>query len=166
MTCESFLNMLMSFCYFQAMQFYFRWKLLKLFFIQNYPYIIVVISLKKFERYSKSYRIQWAWNIFFFQCCKEDQRKAVFISQTTRTQLKTVGEIIRNSDLTHCILVTCVSLDVVYLELNDGVKDVSDVSSGKAGTEGAKLLERMLLEWMNKKVRYQIILYLKIYKVR
>lgn len=96
--------------------------------------------------------------IFFFQCCKEDQKKAVFISQTTRTQLATIGEIIRNSDLTHCILVTCVSLDVVYLELNDGVRDVSDVvSSGKAGTEGAKLLERMLLEWMNKKVRYHII---------
>lgn len=44
------------------------------------------------------------------------------------------------------------SLDVVYLELNEG-KDVTDiVSAGKAFTAATKQLERMLMEWMGKKV--------------
>nr|XP_026499658.1 sec1 family domain-containing protein 2-like [Vanessa tameamea] len=86
-----------------------------------------------------------------FESAKKEQRKAVFITQTTSTQLRTISEIIRNSDFTHCILISCVSLDVVYLELNDG-KDLNDlVSSGKAQAEATKLLENMLLEWIGKK---------------
>ncbi|XP_045772551.1 sec1 family domain-containing protein 2-like [Maniola jurtina] len=101
-----------------------------------------------------------------FEYCKKDQRKAVFITQTTRTQLRTISEIIHNSDLTHCILVSCASLDVVYLELNDGVSNASDVTTaGKAGTEAAKRLERMLLEWINKKQSVVEVVYIPIFTI-
>lgn len=83
----------------------------------------------------------------------KDQKKAVFISQSTSTQLRTIREIIKHSDFSHCMLISTVSLDVVYLELNEG-KDVSDaVAAGKAPTEATKQLEGMLLEWIGKQVR-------------
>ncbi|XP_026736435.1 sec1 family domain-containing protein 2-like [Trichoplusia ni] len=86
-----------------------------------------------------------------FEFCSKDNKKAVFITQASSTQLKTIREIIRHSDLTHCILVSCVSLDVVYLEINDG-KDVGDaVSSGRGPAEATKQLESMLVEWIGKR---------------
>ncbi|KPI95637.1 Sec1 family domain-containing protein 2 [Papilio xuthus] len=86
-----------------------------------------------------------------FECAKKEHKKAVFITQSTSTQLQTIREIIRNSDFVHCILISCMSLDVVYLELNEG-KDVTDiVSAGKAFSEATKQLEGMLVEWMGKK---------------
>lgn len=58
----------------------------------------------------------------------------------------------RHSDLTHCILISSVSLDVVYFELNLG-KDVSDVvAAGKGPQEATKILEDMLYESIGKKV--------------
>ncbi|KAJ0176524.1 hypothetical protein K1T71_007703 [Dendrolimus kikuchii] len=85
-----------------------------------------------------------------FEHASKDNKKAVFITQTTETQLRTICEIIRHSDFTHCILISCVSLDVVYLELNEG-KDVSDIiATGKGPAEATKQLEGMLLEWIGK----------------
>ncbi|KAJ8731251.1 hypothetical protein PYW07_004415 [Mythimna separata] len=85
-----------------------------------------------------------------FEVCRKDQKKAVFITQTTNTQLRTISEIIRHSDLTHVILISCVSLDVVYLEVNDG-RDVNDVMvSGRAPIEATKQLEMMLIGWIGK----------------
>lgn len=85
-----------------------------------------------------------------FEVCKKDQKKAVFITQATNTQLRTISEIIRHSDLTHVILISCVSLDVVYLEVNDG-RDVSDVMiSGRSPIEATKQLEMMLVGWIGK----------------
>ncbi|XP_049873196.1 sec1 family domain-containing protein 2-like [Pectinophora gossypiella] len=86
-----------------------------------------------------------------FEFSRKDHKKAVFITQTTATQLRTIHEIIRNSDFTHCILISCVSFDVVYLELNEG-KDVSDViAAGRGPAEATKQLEAMLMEWIGKK---------------
>ncbi|XP_041979051.1 sec1 family domain-containing protein 2-like [Aricia agestis] len=86
-----------------------------------------------------------------FESSTSNHRKAVFITQATSTQLRTINDIIKNSDFTHCILISTVSLDVVYLELNDG-KDVTDViSSGRAPAEATKQLESMLIEWIGKK---------------
>lgn len=86
------------------------------------------------------------------QSSKKEHRKAVFISQTTNTQLQSIREIILHSDFTHCILISCVSLDVVYMELNEN-KDVSDIlASGRAPAEATKQLESMLLEWIAKTV--------------
>ncbi|XP_048478289.1 sec1 family domain-containing protein 2 isoform X2 [Plutella xylostella] len=85
-----------------------------------------------------------------FEYCKSEHKKALFITQATATQLSTIKEIIQNSDFTHCLLASTVSLDVVYLELNKD-KDVSDIiSAGKAPMECAKMLESMLLQWINK----------------
>ncbi|XP_053609312.1 sec1 family domain-containing protein 2-like [Plodia interpunctella] len=85
-----------------------------------------------------------------FETSKKEHKKAVFITQATSTQLQTVCEIIRNSNFIHCILISCVSLDVVYLELNEG-KDVSDiVAAGRAPAEATKLLEGMLQDAIGK----------------
>ncbi|CAH2215956.1 jg2667, partial [Pararge aegeria aegeria] len=98
--------------------------------------------------------------------CKNDQRKAVFITQTNRDQLRAIGEIIRNSNFTHCILVSCVSLDVVYLELNDGLRDVTDtLAAGRAAAEGAHLLEQMLLSWNNKRQSVMEVVYIPIFTI-
>lgn len=76
----------------------------------------------------------------------------MFITQTTTIQLRSIEQIINVSDFCHCTLISCVSLDAVYLELNEG-KDVSDViSAGRGPTEATKQLEEMLIEWMDKKV--------------
>lgn len=76
----------------------------------------------------------------------------MFITQTTSTQLRTIHEIIRNSDFAHCILISTISLDVVLLEINEG-KDVSDViTAGRGPAEATKQLEAMLIEWIGKKV--------------
>ncbi|KAL0883011.1 hypothetical protein ABMA27_016495 [Loxostege sticticalis] len=86
-----------------------------------------------------------------FEFSTKDHKKAVFITQTTATQLRTICDIIRNSDFTHCILISCVSLDVVFLEINEG-KDVSDViAAGKVQAECTKQLEGMLQDWIGKK---------------
>ncbi|VVC97547.1 unnamed protein product [Leptidea sinapis] len=62
----------------------------------------------------------------------KEQHKAVFLTQATSNQLQSIKDIVSNSNFTHCILISCASLDVVYLELNEG-KDVTDViTSGKA----------------------------------
>lgn len=67
-------------------------------------------------------------------------------------ELKTISEIIRHSDFTHCILISCVSLDIVYLEMNDE-KDENDViSSGRAPAEVTRKLEGKLAVWIGKKV--------------
>lgn len=59
--------------------------------------------------------------------------------------------------MTHCILISCVSLDVLYLELNKD-KDVTDiVTSGRAPNEATKQLEGMLSVWINNKVLTIII---------
>ncbi|XP_013194849.2 sec1 family domain-containing protein 2 [Amyelois transitella] len=85
-----------------------------------------------------------------FETSSKDHKKAVFITQATSTQLQTVCEIIRNSNFTHCILISCVSLDVVFLELNEG-RDVSDVvSAARAPAEAIKQLEGMLQDAMGK----------------
>lgn len=94
--------------------------------------------------------------LYFFyvilQSSGKEHRKAVFITQTTNTQLQSIREIILHSDFTHCILISCVSLDIVYMELNDN-KDVSDtLASGRAPAEATKQLENMLLEWIAKSV--------------
>lgn len=76
----------------------------------------------------------------------------MFITQATNTQLRTIQEIIRNSDFTHCILISTVSLDVVFLEINEE-KDVSDViAAGRGTAEATKQLEAKLIEWIGKKV--------------
>lgn len=76
----------------------------------------------------------------------------MFITQATWTQVQTICDIIRRSDFTHVILVSCVSLDVVFLELCAD-KDVSDkVAAGKGITEGIKLLEDILKESFEGKV--------------
>ncbi|XP_063825674.1 sec1 family domain-containing protein 2-like [Ostrinia nubilalis] len=85
-----------------------------------------------------------------FEFSTKEHKKAVFITQTTSMQLRTICDIIRNSDFSHCILISCVSLEVVYLELNEG-KDVSDViAAGKVQAECTKQLEKMLQEWIGK----------------
>ncbi|KAM3965112.1 sec1 family domain-containing protein 2 [Aphomia sociella] len=85
-----------------------------------------------------------------FEFSRKELKKAVFITQTTATQLQTICEIIRNSDFTHCILISCVSLDIVYLELNEG-KDVGDViAAGKGPAEATKHLEKLLLDAIGK----------------
>lgn len=85
-----------------------------------------------------------------FENVSKEHKKAVFITQATDTQLRTICEIIRHSDFTHCILISNTSLDVIYLELNEG-KDVSDViASGKGPSEAIKQLEGMLLECLKK----------------
>ncbi|KAL4716701.1 hypothetical protein ACJJTC_004820 [Scirpophaga incertulas] len=85
-----------------------------------------------------------------FEFSSKDLKKGVFITQATSTQLKTIREIIKNSDFTHCILISCVGLDIVYLELNQG-KDVSDViMSGKGPSECIKQLETLILDWIGK----------------
>ncbi|XP_045536535.1 sec1 family domain-containing protein 2 [Papilio machaon] len=100
-----------------------------------------------------------------FECAKKEHKKAVFITQSTSTQLQTIREIIRNSDFVHCILISCMSLDVVYLELNEG-KDVTDVvSAGKAFTEATKQLEGMLVEWMGKKQCSTEVLHVPIFTI-
>ncbi|RVE50891.1 hypothetical protein evm_004458 [Chilo suppressalis] len=86
-----------------------------------------------------------------FEFSGKDHKKVVFITQATSTQLKTICEIIKNSDFSHCILISCVGLDVIFLELNEG-KDVSDViAAGKGQSECTKQLEGMLYEWIGKK---------------
>ncbi|CAH4028408.1 sec1 family domain-containing protein 2-like [Pieris brassicae] len=100
-----------------------------------------------------------------FEVCKRDQRKAVFITQSTSTQLQTIKEIIHNSDLTHCILISCISLDVLYLELNKD-KDVTDVvTSGKATSEATKQLERMLTGWIDKQPCAVEVVYIPIFTI-
>ncbi|CAG9561771.1 unnamed protein product [Danaus chrysippus] len=86
-----------------------------------------------------------------FEHTKKEHKKVVFITQATSIQLKTIREITRNGDFTHCILISTVSLDIVFLELNEG-RDVSDiVSSGRAPGEATKYLENMLNECCGKK---------------
>lgn len=86
-----------------------------------------------------------------FEFCRKQDKKAVFLTQATWTQIQTICDIIRHSDLTHVILISCVSLDVVYLELSKD-KDVSDkIASGKGVIEGTKLLEAILKECFNGK---------------
>ncbi|CAG4971455.1 unnamed protein product [Colias eurytheme] len=100
-----------------------------------------------------------------FEFCKKEHRKAVFITQATSTQLQTIKEIIRNSDFTHCILISCASLDVVYLELNEG-KDVTDaIASGRAPTEATKQLEEMLLDWIGKQPSAVEAVYIPIFSI-
>ncbi|XP_072949393.1 sec1 family domain-containing protein 2-like [Epargyreus clarus] len=100
-----------------------------------------------------------------FESASKEQRKGVFLTQATSTQLKTISEIIRNSDFTHCILISCVSLDVVYLELNEG-KDVSDiVAAGKAPAEATKQLESMLLNWIGKKTSAVEVVHIPIFTI-
>ncbi|XP_059052148.1 sec1 family domain-containing protein 2-like [Achroia grisella] len=85
-----------------------------------------------------------------FEFSKKEHRKVVFITQTTSTQLRTIAEIIHNSDFTHCILISCASLDTVYMELNEG-KDVGDViAAGKGTIEATKILETLLLDAIGK----------------
>ncbi|XP_026761722.2 sec1 family domain-containing protein 2-like [Galleria mellonella] len=85
-----------------------------------------------------------------FEFSNKEHKKAVFITQTTATQLRTISEIIHNSEFTHCILISCVSLDTVYLELNEG-KDLGDViAAGKGPAEATKLLEALLLDAIGK----------------
>lgn len=87
----------------------------------------------------------------------------MFITHTTQTQLETIREIIHNSEFSHCILISCISLDLVYLELNDG-KDVSDIiATGKASSEATKQLEGMLVEWIGKKVHTKSSLFFKLF---
>lgn len=84
--------------------------------------------------------------------------KAVFITQATSTQLRIICEIIRRSDITHCTLISCVSLEIVYLEMNEG-KDVSDAMlAGKAQAEATSQLENMLKEALKKKVGPEIVI--------
>lgn len=99
--------------------------------------------------------LHFSVNIFLkLQFSSKEHKKAVFITQTTSTQLRTICEIIRNSDFSHCILISCMSLEVVYLELNEG-KDVSDViASGRGQAECTKQLEGMLQDWIGKKVSF------------
>ncbi|KAG6444474.1 sec1 family domain-containing protein 2 [Manduca sexta] len=86
-----------------------------------------------------------------FEVANKEHKKAVFISQTTTIQLHTIEDIIKRSDFSHCTLISCVSLDVVYLELNEG-KDVGDViAAGKGPAEATRQLESMLIDWMGKK---------------
>ncbi|CAG5045028.1 unnamed protein product [Parnassius apollo] len=100
-----------------------------------------------------------------FEFSIKEHKKAVFITQATATQLQTIREIIHNSDFSHCILISCVSLDVVYLELNDA-KDVSDViAAGKATTEATKQLEGMLVEWIGKKPCATEVVHIPIFTV-
>uniref|UniRef100_A0A2A4J3N2 Sec1 family domain-containing protein 2 n=1 Tax=Heliothis virescens TaxID=7102 RepID=A0A2A4J3N2_HELVI len=100
-----------------------------------------------------------------FEVCKKDQKKAVFITQATSTQLQTISEIIRHSDFTHCILISCVSLDVVYLEVNDG-RDVSDViASGRGSIEATKQLEMMLIGWIGKKQSAVEVVHIPIFTI-
>lgn len=90
------------------------------------------------------------------QFCRPEHKKAVFVTQATSTQLQTIKEIICNSDFTHCILASSVSLETIYLELNEGT-DVSDViAAGRAPAEAAKQLEGMLLEWIDKNVSFAV----------
>lgn len=85
-----------------------------------------------------------------FECATKDQRKGVFITQTTSTQLRTIQDIIKHSDFSHCTLISCVSLDVVYLELHEG-KDVSDViTAGRGPAEATKMLEDMMVQWIGR----------------
>ncbi|XP_052741463.1 sec1 family domain-containing protein 2 [Bicyclus anynana] len=101
-----------------------------------------------------------------FQSCKPEQKKVVFITQTTQIQLRTISDILRTCDFTHCILISTVSLDVVYLELNDGLKNANDVvASGKAGMEAVKMLEKMLVGWMKEKQPITEVVYIPIFTI-
>ncbi|XP_068633189.1 sec1 family domain-containing protein 2-like [Battus philenor] len=100
-----------------------------------------------------------------FEVAQSENKKAVFITQTTQTQLQTIREIIRNCDFTHCILISSVSLDVVYLELNEG-KDVTDVvTAGKASSEARKQLQEMLVEWIGKKQSATDVVHIPLFTV-
>lgn len=86
------------------------------------------------------------------QFCRDEDKKAVFITQATWTQVQTICDIIRHSQFTHVIVISCVGLDVLYLEVSHD-KDVSDkIAAGKGAAEGAKLLENVLRESFEGKV--------------
>ncbi|CAK1551211.1 unnamed protein product [Leptosia nina] len=100
-----------------------------------------------------------------FEICDKNHHKAVFITQTTHTQLQTIKEIISKSELMHCILISCASLDVVYLELNKD-KDVLDVvSSGRAPAEATKQLEGMLSDWIGKQPNAVEVVHIPIFTI-
>ncbi|XP_045448073.1 sec1 family domain-containing protein 2-like [Melitaea cinxia] len=91
--------------------------------------------------------------------------KAVFITQATSTQLRIICEIIRRSDITHCTLISCVSLEIVYLEMNEG-KDVSDAMlAGKAQAEATSQLENMLKEALKKKQSVVEVVYIPLFAI-
>lgn len=83
-----------------------------------------------------------------FESADKEHKKAVFITQTTSTQLQTIREIINVSNFSHCILISAASFEVVYLELNEGEDAGGLLSSGKAPGEANKRLNSMLLDWM------------------
>lgn len=86
-----------------------------------------------------------------FEFCRKEDKKAVFITQSTWTQIQTVCDIIRHSEFAHVILISCVSFDVVYQEFCSG-KDVNDkIAAGKGVSMGTKLIEDRLTECFNGK---------------
>ncbi|KAH9627875.1 hypothetical protein HF086_015319 [Spodoptera exigua] len=100
-----------------------------------------------------------------FEFAKKEQKKAVFITQTTNVQLQTIAEIVRHSDFTHCILISCMSLDMVFLEIHDD-KDINTVlAMGEPVLEGMKYLEMKLIQWMAKKQSYVEVVHIPIFTI-
>ncbi|CAH2096040.1 unnamed protein product [Euphydryas editha] len=100
-----------------------------------------------------------------FECAKKNQKKAVFITQATNTQLQTIHQIISNSDITHCIVISCVSFEIVYLEINNG-KDVSDtVLAEKAQAEATNQLENLLINWVGKQQCVVEVVYIPLFTI-
>ncbi|VVC97546.1 unnamed protein product [Leptidea sinapis] len=100
-----------------------------------------------------------------FEFGLKEQHKAVFLTQATSNQLQSIKDIVSNSNFTHCILISCASLDVVYLELNEG-KDVTDViTSGKAVSEATKELERMLKDAIGKEQYAVEVIYIPLFSI-
>lgn len=85
-----------------------------------------------------------------FEFATRSQKKGVFITQATSTNLNTVRDVIRNSHFTHCILITTVSLDVLYNELNEGKESPDSFNLAKANSEMMAHLESLLLQWIGK----------------
>uniref|UniRef100_A0A2H1V2I0 SFRICE_015326 n=1 Tax=Spodoptera frugiperda TaxID=7108 RepID=A0A2H1V2I0_SPOFR len=100
-----------------------------------------------------------------FEFAKKDQKKALFLTQTTKVQLQTIAEIVRHSDFTHCILISCMSLDMVFLEIHDD-KDINTVlAMGEPILEGMKYLEMKLIQWMAKKQSYVEVIHIPIFTI-
>lgn len=74
----------------------------------------------------------------------------MFITQAKAADLEIVERIIRGAKLTHCILISTVSLEVLFMELSKDNNACELVSSGQAPLKAEEFLMKMIYEWMGK----------------
>ncbi|KOB69594.1 Sec1 family domain-containing protein 2 [Operophtera brumata] len=85
-----------------------------------------------------------------FEFCPPQYKKAVFITQTDSVHLQSIRDIIQNAEFTHCILISTISLEVLYSELVKDKDKCDAVASGQAPNKAVDLLTGMMYEWMGR----------------